>query len=51
MRLLRYFSVILLVFCLLVSCETVPITGRSQLSLVSDGQMNAMSLDYYKDFL
>jgi len=35
----------------LSSCQTVPITGRGQLSLVSSDQMQAMSLDAYRDFL
>jgi predicted Zn-dependent protease len=33
------------------SCQTVPITGREQLSLVSSAQIRAMSLDAYRDFL
>jgi predicted Zn-dependent protease len=51
MKLLRHIFFLFLVLFFAVSCETVPITGRSQLSLVSDSQMNAMGLDYYKEFL
>jgi len=51
MRLLRHSIFLFLLLCFVVSCETVPITGRSQLSLVPDSQMNAMGLDYYKEFL
>ena len=32
---------------LLAACATVPITGRKQLSLVSDSEMNAMSFQQY----
>lgn len=33
------------------SCTTVPITGRSQLSLLPESQMMSMSLTSYQDFL
>lgn len=33
--------------CFLTGCATVPITGRRQLSLVSDSEMNAMSFQQY----
>ncbi len=33
------------------SCSTVPITGRSQLSLLPESQMMSMSLTSYQDFL
>jgi predicted Zn-dependent protease len=33
------------------SCETVPITGRSQLSLVSSQELNTMGFEAYRDFL
>ncbi|MFD2247239.1 M48 family metallopeptidase [Pontibacter ruber] len=33
------------------SCTTVPITGRSQLNLVSDAQMQQMSYDAYDQFM
>lgn len=36
---------------LLMSCSTVPITGRSQLHLISDSTMNSMSLQQYGEFL
>lgn len=44
----------LLLLCSLffiVSCETVPITGRSQLSLVSSQELTTMSFQAYRDFL
>ncbi len=51
MKILRNIGLLCLVAYYLLSCETVPITGRTQLSLVPDSQLIAMSLDYYKDFL
>jgi predicted Zn-dependent protease len=40
-----------LAFIMLAGCTTVPITGRSQLSLVSDAEMQAMSYEAYDKFL
>jgi len=51
MKLLKYCILLLSAIFFFVSCETVPITGRSQLSLVSDEQVNSMSVSYYKEFL
>jgi predicted Zn-dependent protease len=51
MKLLRYGSLLCLIICFVISCETVPITGRSQLSLVSSSEINSMSFNQYKDFL
>jgi predicted Zn-dependent protease len=45
---------LLLLLCSLffiVSCETVPITGRNQLSLVSSQELTTMSFQAYRDFL
>ncbi|WP_449421180.1 M48 family metallopeptidase [Pontibacter ummariensis] len=36
---------------MMVACTTVPITGRRQLNLVSDAQMQALSYDAYDQFL
>lgn len=36
---------------LLLSCSTVPITGRQQLSLVSSSTLNGMSFQQYREFL
>ena len=36
---------------LFVSCATVPVTGRRQLSLISSGEMHAMSYKEYDKFL
>ena len=40
-----------LITSILYSCSTVPITGRKQLSLVSDSEMMAMSFNQYDQFL
>ena len=44
-------SILLLVIVFMVSCQTVPITGRQQVSLISSKQVNAMSFDAYNEFL
>ena len=36
---------------LAADCATVPVTGRSQLDLIPDGELNAMSLQQYGQFL
>ena len=46
-----FFPIVVLCCFLVFSCQTVPITGREQLSLVSSEQIQAMSLDAYRDFL
>lgn len=40
-----------LIVSLLTACATVPITGRKQLSLVSDAEMMSMSFTQYDQFL
>jgi len=49
----KIFSFLLKTFLLfvLVSCATVPVTGRQQLSLVPAQQLMSMSLQNYDDFL
>nr|WP_114783655.1 M48 family metallopeptidase [Botryobacter ruber] len=42
---------VLMAVVMLAACTTVPITGRRQLSLVSDAQMMALSYDAYDQFL
>ncbi|WP_317125188.1 M48 family metallopeptidase [Pontibacter oryzae] len=41
----------LLAIVMLIGCTTVPITGRRQLNLVSDAEMQALSYDAYDQFL
>jgi predicted Zn-dependent protease len=36
---------------LVISCSTVPLTGRSQLNMISDSEMLAMSFQQYDEFL
>jgi len=36
---------------LVTACATVPLTGRSQLNLLSDAQLSKMSLDSYREIL
>ena len=43
--------ILLSVSALAVSCQTVPITGREQLSFVPASQILPMSFNQYKDFL
>lgn len=44
-------SIVAVLFLLLVSCSTVPITGRTQLDIVPNSTMLAMSLQEYQTFL
>ena len=41
----------IILFAFIVSCSTVPITGRKQLSLIPDSEMYAMSYQQYDQFL
>ena len=47
-RFFLYFSISLL---LMVSCKTVPITGRRGLKLVSSTEINAMSFQQYNEVI
>jgi predicted Zn-dependent protease len=52
MKVLRdYSSIVAALFLFLVSCSTVPITGRKQLDIVPNSTMLAMSLQEYDTFL
>ncbi len=51
MKLLKIFVPIILLALTVYYCSTVPITGRSQLSLISASEMNSMSFAQYGDFL
>jgi predicted Zn-dependent protease len=42
---------IVFVLSILLSCQPVPITGRSQLHLIPQSQMLALSFESYKEFL
>lgn len=41
----------LLITATVYACSQVPVTGRKQINLVSDSEMNSMSLTSYKEFL
>lgn len=51
MKALKIFVPIILLALTVYYCSTVPITGRSQLSLVSASEMNSMSFQQYDEFL
>lgn len=51
MKLLKIFVPIILLALTVYYCSTVPITGRSQLSLIPDSEMNAMSFSQYSEFI
>lgn len=51
LRLFLIVSVITSLQFIFISCSTVPITGRSQLNLIPDSELLAMSFQQYNDFL
>ena len=42
---------LLITVLLLLSCSTVPVTGRRQLNLIPDSQLNSMSFNQYSEFI
>lgn len=49
---IRYRAFNLLMLSLFVaSCATVPVTGRRQLNLIPDSQLNSMSFNQYSEFI
>ena len=50
-RIRVYICLIVLMSFLLVSCATVPITGRKQLSLIPNSELLSMSFQEYNQFL
>lgn len=48
---MKRLTVLSIVFLFLLSCSTVPITGRKQFSLVSDAQLLPMAFQQYQGFL
>jgi predicted Zn-dependent protease len=51
MKLIKMFIPVIFIALSFYCCSTVPITGRSQLNLISSSEMNAMSFQQYDDFL
>jgi predicted Zn-dependent protease len=45
------YLIIPLLFLFLISCQTVPITGRQQLSLLPEDTVMSMSFNSYKEFM
>lgn len=43
--------VLLAFYLTITSCSTVPLTGRSQLNMISDSEMHSMSYTQYDDFI
>ena len=43
--------VVVLILLFVLSCSTVPLTGRQQLNLIPAGQIMSMSYQQYDDFL
>lgn len=48
---MRRIAALVLLVALAAACARVPITGRRQFNLLSEGEMMAMSLTAYQDFL
>ncbi|KPJ99874.1 MAG: peptidase M48 [Nitrospira bacterium SG8_35_4] len=48
---MKYNRCLLLFFFLIIACQTVPLTGRQQLSIIPAGQILSMSVTSYNDFL
>ena len=48
---MKKYLIILLIGITVYACSKVPITGRKQISLVSDAEMNSLSLTSYNQFL
>ncbi len=51
MKFLKLFVPIILLAITFYYCSTVPITGRSQLNLISSADLNALSYQQYSEFL
>jgi len=52
MKLIKYFLVVVVTSStFFISCSTVPLTGRSQLNMIPDSEMLAMSFQQYGQFL
>ena len=51
MKLFTKTTAVLLIIALAIGCATVPLTGRRQLSLVDDGEIQQQAALVYKEFL
>jgi predicted Zn-dependent protease len=50
-KLLNFYSIIIFISLYILSCSTVPVTGRKQLNLIPAGQLLSMSYQQYDQFL
>jgi hypothetical protein len=50
-KLIPHLAGLVLGLMFLSGCETVPVTGRTQLSLAPASTMASIGLDYYRDFM
>jgi predicted Zn-dependent protease len=48
---MKYSRLLPLLFFLVIACQTVPITGRQQLSIIPAGEILSMSATSYSDFM
>jgi len=48
---MKYNRLLLLLIFFVIACQTVPLTGRRQLSIIPAGEILSMSATSYKDFL
>ncbi len=48
---MKYNRLLLLLIFIVIACQTVPLTGRRQLSIIPAGEILSMSATSYKDFL
>lgn len=51
MNKIQRISIFIALLWTVISCQTVPITGRRQLNIVPDSEMNAMALQAYSKFI
>jgi predicted Zn-dependent protease len=51
LKVLSWLLALSIVVFVAAGCETVPVTGRSQLSLISNSELNKMSFTSYREFL
>jgi len=51
MRHAKIFLVLTIVFLILLSCATVPVTGRRQLALMPSSTLNSLSFQQYSEFM
>ena len=47
----KYLFIAMLLSVLVISCSTVPLTGRRQLDIIPSSTMLSMSFQQYSDFL